>query len=296
VWTRPWKIGTPGNIRRHARSAYQQESKIQMNQHTDRRAGHDHHDINLHSLERCLSGAAGVFLVASGAGRGFRGGTLRILLGAEMIRRGVTGRSFTYRALGVRTASRSRDTGVPRELGVRERVALTIGRPREEVFNFWRDFSNLPTVMHHLLSVEPRTNGITRWTVEGLLGKHVSWEAEVVSEVENERIAWRSLPGSSVDTEGSVCFRDAPRGLGTELLIGLVYNPPAGHLGAYCAKLFGRDARASIEADCWRLKEYLETGEVSTTDGQPKGPSARESRRRRAQSASRATEPLGATG
>jgi uncharacterized membrane protein len=135
--------------------------------------------------------------------------------------------------------------------------------------------------MHHLISVEQRDGGVTRWTVEGPMGTRVHWEAEIVTEIENERIAWRSLPGSQVESAGSVQFSDAPRNLGTEVRIELQYNPPAGYIGAYGAKLFGRDAQSAIEADCWRLKEYLEAGEAPTTAGQPAGPPRSQSRRQR---------------
>jgi hypothetical protein len=66
--------------------------------------------------------------------------------------------------------------------------------------------------------------------------------------------------------------------------IELQYNPPAGYVGALAAKLFGRDARAIIESDCWRLKQYLECGEIATIEEQPSGPSSRELRWRRLES------------
>jgi uncharacterized membrane protein len=194
-----------------------------------------------------------------------------MLIGAEMLRRSLTGHCYAYQAVGISTAPRTGQTSVPYELGVHVRLAQTIGRPRHEVFRFWRDFSNLPRIMRHLLSVEDRGNGVSRWTVTGPLDKRFHWDAEVIGEVENERISWRSLPGSKVESAGSVLFADAPGDRGTEVRIELQYNPPAGFLGAYGAKLFGRDGQAMIEADCWRLKHYLETGEVPTTEGQSKG-------------------------
>jgi uncharacterized membrane protein len=251
------------------------------------------HQTNLHTVERCLSAAGGALLTMSGMRRGFSDGKYRILLGAEMLRRGLSGHSYAYQAFGVRTARRTGDTSVPYELGVHVRQALTIGKPRHEVFAFWRNFSNLPRVMRHLESVDERAGGVTRWTVEGPMGKQLQWDAEIVGEVENEKIAWRSLPGSQVESAGSVQFTDAPRQMGTEVRIELQYNPPAGFVGAYGTMLFGRDAHSVIEADCWRLKEYLETGEVPTTEGQPGGPPRRQSRPARIESRPMpAREPL----
>lgn len=251
--------------------------------HTTMREAVSHPDVvNLHVLERSLSAAGGMLLTLSGVRRGFREGKFRMLLGAEMLRRGFTGHSFAYQALGIRTVPKSGNTSVPYELGVHVRTSLTIGKPRQEVFAFWRDFSNLPKAMRHLIAVEQR-DGTSHWTVEGPFGKRLQWDARIIDDVQDERIAWRSLPGSQVDSAGTVRFTDAPRGLGTEVHIELQYNPPAGYLGAYGAKLFGRDARASIESDCFRLKQFLETGEVATSEGQPKGPADSESRRKHCQ-------------
>jgi uncharacterized membrane protein len=51
----------------------------------------------------------------------------------------------------------------------------------------------------------------------------------------------------------------------------LQYNPPAGVAGAYLAKMFGREPEQQIDADLRRLKQVLETGEIASTMGQPKG-------------------------
>jgi uncharacterized membrane protein len=100
----------------------------------------------------------------------------------------------------------------------------------------------------------------------------LAWEAQMHNDIENELIAWRSLPGADVDSAGSVRFKDAPGSRGTEVLVHLQYNPPTGLLGATVAKLFGGDAETEIESDLFRLKQFLEAGEIATTDTQPKGP------------------------
>jgi uncharacterized membrane protein len=86
-------------------------------------------------------------------------------------------------------------------------------------------------------------------------------------------IAWRSLPGADVDNAGSVWFKDAPGGRGTELKIELQYNPPAGLLGAVVAGIWGKEPTQQIDEDLHRLKQLLEAGEILTTEGQPKGKS-----------------------
>jgi uncharacterized membrane protein len=186
-----------------------------------------------------------------------------------MMQRGLTGHCEGYRLFGVRTAPSK--AAVPYELGVRARAAVTINGPRDEIYRFWRQFENLPRFMKHLESVETGEDGKSHWVARGPAGKKVRWSAEIINERQDELIAWRSLPGGDVDSAGSVRFQDAPGGRGTEIHVELQYNPPAGVIGSYVAKLFGRDPEREISADLKRLKQYMETGEIATTEGQPKG-------------------------
>jgi uncharacterized membrane protein len=95
---------------------------------------------------------------------------------------------------------------------------------------------------------------------KGPLGMRVEWDAELYNDNPNEMIAWRSLPGSDVATTGSVHFRSAPGGRGTEIRVILKYDPPAGKLGAAAAKLFGEEPEQQIRDDLGRLKQLLEAG------------------------------------
>jgi len=194
-----------------------------------------------------------------------------MLVGAALVYRGTSGFSHLYHALGVRTAPSS--ATLPYEIGVHVRAAVTINQPRSTVYAFWRELENLPRFMKHLIDVEPLAEGRSRWMAEGPGGRRFTWDAEVISELQDEYIAWKSLPGSEVDSAGSVRFNEAPGGRGTEIRVRLQYNPPAGRFGAFLAKIMGREPQQEITADLRRLKQYLETGEEATTKGQPQGPS-----------------------
>ncbi|MFO7655039.1 MAG: SRPBCC family protein [Candidatus Krumholzibacteriia bacterium] len=194
---------------------------------------------------------------------------------------------LAYRGLAGPRTWREVVDGLPRLDLARGRVqvarAVTIDRPRPELYRLWRDFSNLPGIMQHLESVEVIDERRSRWTAESPLGGTVTWEAEVVDEVADEHVAWRSLPDSDVETRGRVQFRDAPGGRGTEVHVTLEYTAPGGRMAAGMARLLGRDPDSQIREDLRRLKRVLETGEDATTEGQPSGREAiREPRRRRA--------------
>jgi uncharacterized membrane protein len=148
---------------------------------------------------------------------------------------------------------------------------ITILRPPEEVFRFWRNLENLPRFMTHLESVRITGNRWSEWRARGPMNRSFSWHAEITDERENEYIVWRSLPGSEVENLGSVQFRRAPADRGTEITVSLQYRPPAGRLGVNFAKLFGEDPEWQIREDLRHFKQLLETGEIPTLEGQPHG-------------------------
>jgi uncharacterized membrane protein len=150
------------------------------------------------------------------------------------------------------------------------RKAITIDKPPEELYRFWREFENLPRFMRHLQSVRSSARSL-HWVSTGPLGKNFSWDAEIVEDRENELISWRSLPGSQIENQGSVHFQAAPEGRGSEMRVELLYQPPAGRLGAAFAMLFGEEPEQQIREDLRRFKELMEAGEIATTDGQSHG-------------------------
>jgi uncharacterized membrane protein len=215
------------------------------------------------------------------------------LIGGDLLRRSVSGHSFLYEVLGVRTAPRGQGaetTSVPYEAGVRVDKAVTVAAPRPEVFGFFRNFSNLPRFMKHVEAVHETEAGRSHWVVRAPAGRTVEWDAVIHNEVPNERIAWRSLPGAQVDHAGSVLFTDAPAGRGTEVRVEMQYNPPAGVLGAAVAALWGEEPGRQVEEDLHRLKQVLETGEVPTTEGQPSGRISARAHKARQRTVERASE------
>jgi uncharacterized membrane protein len=235
------------------------------------------HAVNMAFWDRAVSILAGGLLAGSGLARGPRG-IPRALLGAAIIRRGVTGHSLFYEIFGFRTAPLGQGaatTSVPYELGLRVDRSITVNLPRPEVFRFFRNLSNLSQFLSHVQSVTETGDGRSHWVVHAPAGRTVEWDAVLHNERENELIAWRTLPGADVDHAGSVLFRDAPWGRGTEVRIELQYNPPAGAAGALISSLWGEEPTQQINDDLLRLKQILEVGEVLTTAGQPRGSAAR---------------------
>jgi uncharacterized membrane protein len=231
-------------------------------------------DLNVGEVERWASAIGGGALAIYGLTRGTYGGVALALLGASLVYRGTTGHCHMYDALGVNTAAGEGDNpfvSVEGGHGVKVERSVTINKSPEELYRFWLNFENLPRFMDHLEEVRVTGDGRSHWVAKGPAGTSVTWDAESYNLKENEMIAWRSLEGSQVANAGSVHFNAAPGGRGTEVRVVLKYDPPAGVLGAWVAKLFGEAPEQQIEEDLQRFKQLMEAGETTNTTGQSSG-------------------------
>ncbi len=235
------------------------------------------HTRNVSQIERIAS------IVAGGA-LGFYGirqclkhrsipGAGLTLAGAALIKRGATGYCDLYRALGINTAGQlpGANATIQYQEGIRVDRSITINASRETVYSFWRNLENLPRFMKHVQCVKKIDDKHSHWLVEGPAGQNIEWDAEIINEIPNELVAWRSLPGASVMNAGTVRFEHATAGRGTKVSVALQYDPPAGQVGVIVAKLFGKDPAHEVEMELHRLKNILEAGEIPTSEGQPAG-------------------------
>ncbi|MBX6332726.1 MAG: DUF2892 domain-containing protein [Gemmatimonadaceae bacterium] len=235
-------------------------------------------EANISNTERWVSVAAGSALAAYGLTQHSWRRIAMAAAGAGLLGRGITRRCPVYRAIGVDTAHPARGrnliTAIIPARPIEVERSVTISRPREEVYRFWRDFTNLPRVMQHLESVTVLDDRRSHWAAKAPVGRPVEWDAEIVDDVPNERIAWRSVRDSGLDTSGWVRFADAPGGRGTTVLAQFRYGAPAGKLGVAVATLLGENPEQQVREDLRHLKQVLEAGEIPTTEGQPTGPRA----------------------
>jgi uncharacterized membrane protein len=216
--------------------------------------------ISLGDAENWLALGTGALLLFVGTSRRSTLGACLVLSSAPLLYRGLTGRwpdvLDTYVDLGSTKAALGGDGG----LHVRESVRLEV--PVADVYRFWRRLDNLPRFMTHLERVTETPGGSSHWAAAGPAGLTVEWDAEFVNEIENKRLAWRSLPGSDVVTVGSVTFDTVRGGRSTQVTVHLQYAPPAGRAGALIAALFGRAPSRIIREDLRRFKQLLEAGEA----------------------------------
>ena len=174
-------------------------------------------------------------------------------------------------AIGATAAMAGARQGSLTPTAIHVQKTFTIDRPQQELFDVWHNFENLPRFMKHLRSVTNKDARLSQWTAEGPMGVPVTWEAELVDERPGEYLVWRSLPGSAISNRGSVEFRQAPNGSGTEVTVALTYFNPAGKLGVAFAKMLGREPEAQVREDLRRFKSLMEAQEIPTVVGQPSG-------------------------
>ena len=227
-----------------------------------------HSGRNISDAERWLAMAAGVGLAAYGASQRRAAGWALAGLGAILFRRGYTAHCEVYEMLGINTAGTGEDTrrALGGSAGVIVEESVTINRSSAELYRFWRNLENLPRFMSHLESVERITDTLSRWRAKGPAGRDVEWNAEIINEVPNQVIGWRSIEGSDVVSAGSVNFEEAGPGRGTRVRVRLQYSPPGGKVGAAIAKMMGRDPATEIREDLRRFKQLIEAGEVATNE------------------------------
>ena len=197
---------------------------------------------------RLLAGTLGAGLMMAGT-RGHSAKNVAMgLLGGGLLVRAATNREFAS-LLGVGEVSR----------GVNVQKTINVNAPVERVFAFWRDYQNFPFFMSHVREVQALDEYRSRWIVAGPAGMPIEWISEVTGVVPNERIEWRSEPGSRVRHGGVVRFGANGNG-GTRVDIQLWYVPLAGAVGHAVAKVFGTDPKSEMDADLMRMKTMIETG------------------------------------
>lgn len=230
-------------------------------------------DTNISTSERWLTGVGGGLLTTYGITRRDWVGTTLSILGGIAVVRSLTGHCYGYQALGINAARQKNKgrTSVAHNQGIKVERAVTINKAPAVLYDFWRNFENLPRFMKHLKSVTVTDNTHSHWVAKAPAGTSVAWNAEIINERENELIAWRSLENADIDNAGSVHFTPAPGNRGTIVKVILSYDPPAGRLGSILAKLFGEEPEQQVREDLRHLKQIMEAGEIPTTEGQSSG-------------------------
>jgi uncharacterized membrane protein len=150
-----------------------------------------------------------------------------------------------------RGSSRSTDSTTVEE-------SVIIDRPSQQIYEFWRNFENLPQFMDNIESVTRINEVRSHWVIKAPAGTSVEFNSLVTEDIPGRMIAWKSEEGASVPNRGRVEFIETSSGGGTNVRATISYDPPAGALGRVVAKLFRREPGVQARQDLDRLKQLLE--------------------------------------
>ncbi|HEX4773647.1 MAG TPA: YgaP-like transmembrane domain [Bryobacteraceae bacterium] len=226
---------------------------------------------NVGAAERIVSVAAGGLLIAPLLRKVSVVNATGALLGLDLVCRGVRGQSPLYSVLGFNTAAKRKPGSQIEAASPEIQRSITIGRSKEELYQFWRNETNLAHIMAHFADVTPRTNGSTHWRVRGPLKQMFEWDSQLTTDEPGSRIAWESLPGTELPNRGEVIFKDAAGGRGSEVFLRMQFEPPLGAAGASIVKALGKVPRLIAGAALRRFKSLVETGELPTLAHNPSG-------------------------
>lgn len=137
---------------------------------------------------------------------------------------------------------------------------LEVNASAEQCYAWWRGLTNLPQIMEDVESVEPigGSTQMTHWKVHGPLGKTVEWDAKIVEDVPNTRIAWATEGSTGLDVKNAGAVRFDDKGATTGIEVSLNYDPPAGVLGEAVAKIFA-DPQSKVEKALASFKSTIES-------------------------------------
>ncbi|RPD39657.1 DUF2892 domain-containing protein [Chitinophaga barathri] len=208
--------------------------------------------INVSKTGRIVSSAAGASLMYIGLadiGKNPVKSFFRILAGSYLLYRGVSGNCPISAIVEDNRPKHARSVNI--------RTTFEVNRPRTEVYGYWRKLENLPSFMAHLHDVDVQDERYSHWTIRLAGNIKLEWDAEIVEDIRNEALSWRSLEGAQLANAGKIRFKDTENG-GTELLVTITYRPPAGYVGEGIARLFNPAFESLVRNDIRGFKQYLE--------------------------------------
>jgi len=168
--------------------------------------------------------------------------------------------------------SRSFVAPEPQYLRYKNYRAISIeDRHPQEVYEFFRNFDNLQRYMKGIEEIKVVSFHQSHWKIRLKTGLSLEWDVEIVEEIPGVMLRWQSLPQSHVNSQGVVLFTKALSSTGTVVSVSMDCDLPGGKMTGLAAMLTGDDPNSLIQNNLRRLKAYMETGEIPTTQGQSSG-------------------------
>ncbi|KKJ95843.1 hypothetical protein LQ51_26280 [Micromonospora sp. HK10] len=141
---------------------------------------------------------------------------------------------------------------------------MTIERRVADVYTFYRDFANMPRFLGDVMASEQIGPGTYRWAIRGPLGVRLHSTVRLVEERPNQLLRYETTAAPGMRTHWTVRFAPGSDPARTDVYE--VLRIPFGKVGRAALTLVGKPPGAEVAANLRRLKQLLETGEVTDTE------------------------------
>ncbi|SFC62607.1 Uncharacterized membrane protein [Halobiforma haloterrestris] len=228
---------------------------------------------NVGRWERVASAAVGGTLVVRGLRDRSLSGAATAAVGGALVARGLTGHSRLYRLLDADAGSMEAIPIVDEGQAPTVERSIIVGRPAEELAEYWRDPGHLDRIAGRFADVsgDPAAEERHHWRADAPLGRSLEWEALLVEDEPGDRLRWQSLEGAPIGYECTISFEPAPGDRGTLVDLEVEYDPPGGALGDAVLSRFGTPVELVAGESLRRFKSLAETGEIPSTEANPSG-------------------------
>ena len=134
---------------------------------------------------------------------------------------------------------------------------IDVAVPVRTAYNQWTQFEAFPQFMEGVKEVRQLDDNRLQWRAE-IGGKEETWEAEIVEQIPDRKIAWRSVSGTP--NAGTVLFEPLDEGH-TRIMLTMDYQPQG--LTENVGSALGFDDRR-VKGDLERFKDVVESRGVET--------------------------------
>jgi uncharacterized membrane protein len=140
-----------------------------------------------------------------------------------------------------------------RRLPIQRWTDIAVAVP--DAYEKWTQFEEFPKFMHRVLNVEQKDDDHIHWEEKIWFSKR-QWEGEITDRRKNDRIAWKTIKGTS--HKGIVSFHKLDTNL-TRVLVTVDFHP-SGMIEKMASGM--RFVKRAVQADLARFKAYCELGEA----------------------------------
>ncbi|HYE33882.1 SRPBCC family protein [Methylocaldum sp.] len=130
--------------------------------------------------------------------------------------------------------------------------SIEVNVPVKIAYNQWTQFEDFPNFMENIVDVHQIDDSHLHWHAE-IGGKHKEWDTEIVEQVPDHRIAWRTTVGP--ENHGVVTFEPVS-GDRTRVSVDIEYQPET--TMEKVGDMLGM-VSSNVEEDLENFRDFLES-------------------------------------